>query len=214
LANAVTRVALVSTSPAVRAGLRALLASAGDVVIVAESPTLQVGILEALDVPPDVVVLDAPSASSLDDLTDWMDGVDVGLLVLGPADGLERLLALAPAFAWGYLARESGPAELAAAIEAVAAGLTVLEPGLLGHFTRDARPSSSIVASTVEDLTQRERETLQLVAEGLTNKAIAVRLAISDHTVKFHVASILAKLGAGSRTEAVHLAARQGLIAL
>ena len=104
-----TRVALVSTSPAVRAGLRALLASAGDVVIVAESPTLQVGILEALDVPPDVVVLDAPSASSLDDLTDWMDGVDVGLLVLGPADGLDRLLASAPAFAWGYLAREQRP---------------------------------------------------------------------------------------------------------
>jgi DNA-binding NarL/FixJ family response regulator len=214
LATIVTRVALVSTSPAVRAGLRALLASAGEVAIVAESPTLQAGFLDALDVPPDVVVLDAPSTSSLDDLADWLDVVEIGMLVLGPAEGVEKLLGLAPTFPWGYLARESGPAELAAAIQAVAAGLTVLASDLLGRFTRETRPSSSIVASSVEDLTQRERETLQLVAEGLTNKAIAMRLSISDHTVKFHVASILAKLGAGSRTEAVHLAARQGLIAL
>jgi DNA-binding NarL/FixJ family response regulator len=209
-----TRVLLVSTSPAVRAGLRALLATAGDVVVVAESPASQPGLVEGLDAPPDVAVVDVASASALDDLSEWLDGPDVGLLVLGPPDGLERVLALSPAFAWGYLARESGPAELEAAIRAVAAGLTVIEPALLDRLARENRPSASIVAPAGEDLTQRERETLQLVAQGLTNKGIATRLSISDHTVKFHVASILAKLGAGSRTEAVHLAARQGLIAL
>ena len=209
-----TRVLLVSTSPAVRAGLRALLATAGDIDVVTEAPTLQPGLVDGLERPPDVVVLDAASASGLDDLADWLEGADAGLLVLGPPDGLDRLLSSAPSFAWGYLARESGPAELEAAIRAVAAGLMGIEPTLLDRLARDIRPSASIAAPGSEDLTQRERETLQLVAQGLTNKAIAARLAISDHTVKFHVASILAKLGAGSRTEAVHLAARQGLIAL
>jgi DNA-binding NarL/FixJ family response regulator len=210
----VTRVVLVSTSPAVRAGLRALLAAAGDVDIVGEALTFQDGRVELLDAPPDVVVVDAPAASALDDLLAWLDRPDIGVLVLGPPDGLDRIATLGAGFAWGYLLRESGPAELAAAIRAVAAGLTVVEPDLLLRLTRDARPPSPVVEREGEELTARERETLQLVAEGLTNKAIAARLSISDHTVKFHVASILAKLGAGSRTEAVHLAARQGLIAL
>ena len=70
------------------------------------------------------------------------------------------------------------------------------------------------VADEIDDLTAREREVLTLVAIGLTNKAIAQRLTISDHTVKFHVAAILAKLGAESRTEAVHLAARRGMLTL
>jgi len=210
----VTRVVLVSTSPAVRAGLRALLGAAGDVVVVGEGATLAVGLVDVLDAPPDVVVVDAPSAGSLDDLLEWLDGQDIGVLVLGPPNGLERLVGVEPTVAWGYLLRESGPSELEAAIRAVAAGLTVVEPELLGQLTREARPPTAIVEREGEDLTQRERETLQLVAEGLSNKAIAGRLSISDHTVKFHVASILAKLGAGSRTEAVHLAARRGLIAL
>ena len=64
------------------------------------------------------------------------------------------------------------------------------------------------------DLTHREREVLGLVAEGLANKAIARRLTISEHTVKFHVAAILTKLGAGSRTEAVRFGAQRGLVAL
>jgi DNA-binding NarL/FixJ family response regulator len=210
----VARVVLISTSPAVRAGLRALLASAGDVDVVGEAPFLQTGLVETLDPLPDVVVVDAPSASALEDLLEWLDRQDMGVLVLGSPDGLDRVASLGSAFTWGYLLRESGPAELAAAIHAVASGLTVVEPDLLPRLLREAHPPTPVAEREGEELTQRERETLQLVAEGLTNKAIAARLAISDHTVKFHVASILAKLGAGSRTEAVHLAARQGLIAL
>src|SRR4051794_18247743 len=154
----VTRVVLVSTSPAVRAGLRALLAAAGDVDVVGEGAMLASGVVDALDTPPDVIVVDAPSRSGLDDLLEWLDGQDVGVLVLGPPDGLERLATLGPAFAWGYLLRESGPTELEAAIRAVAAGLTVVEPELLGRLTREARPPTAVVEHEGEDLTLRERE--------------------------------------------------------
>jgi DNA-binding NarL/FixJ family response regulator len=67
---------------------------------------------------------------------------------------------------------------------------------------------------TVEELTPREVEVLRLLADGLGNKEVALRLGISDHTVQFHISSILAKLGAGSRTEAVTLGIRRGLILL
>jgi len=209
-----SRVVLVSSSPAVRAGLRTLLGAAGDVDVIGEAPSFRPDLAQAFDVPPDVLVLDTGSASALDDVLDGFDDPEVGLLVLGPPDGVGRLLVGQPPFAWGYLSPQSGPEEIGAAIRAVAAGLTVLEPGLLAVLERGTRAATPMAGESREELTAREREILQLVAEGLTNKAIALRLTISDHTVKFHVASILAKLGAGSRTEAVHLAARQGLIAL
>ena len=103
--------------------------------------------------------------------------------------------------------------EIAAAIEAAAAGLVVFAPDLVetllpGQATAAADPS----AGPVEVLTPRELEVLRLLAIGLGNKEIAGRLKISDHTVKFHVASIMGKLGAASRTEAVTLGIRHGLI--
>ena len=182
--------------------------------MIGEAPGLRPDLAQAFDVPPDVLVLDVGSASDLDEVIDGLEDPELGLLVLGPPDGVGRLLGGQPSFAWGYLSPQSGPQEISAAVRAVAAGLTVIEPGLLTVLERGGRVATPMVDESQEGLTAREREILQLVAEGLTNKAIALRLTISDHTVKFHVASILAKLGAGSRTEAVHLAARQGLIAL
>jgi DNA-binding NarL/FixJ family response regulator len=92
--------------------------------------------------------------------------------------------------------------------------LVALDPelatGALGSQATGPLPG----ASEGDELTAREREVLTLVAIGLTNKAIAQRLSISDHTVKFHVASLLAKLDAESRTEAVHVATRRGLMTL
>jgi DNA-binding NarL/FixJ family response regulator len=99
--------------------------------------------------------------------------------------------------------------EVAAAVRAVHAGLVVLHPAALEPATA-GDPSATAGAP----LTAREREILELMADGASNRIIAARLAISRHTAKFHVASILAKLGAGSRTEAVALALRGGLLAV
>ena len=101
------------------------------------------------------------------------------------------------------LARDLSAEELAAAVTAVAHGMTVLGPG---------RVDPTAVVN--DALTVRELEVLQLAADGLTNKAIARRLAISEHTVKFHIRTLLAKLQAASRTEAVSVAVRRGLLAL
>jgi DNA-binding NarL/FixJ family response regulator len=135
-------------------------------------------------------------------------------VVLGPPSAAGRLRLAGPSFAWAYLARDAEPRRIVAAVRAVAAGLVALDPefatSALGSQATGPLPG----ASEADELTAREREVLTLVAIGLTNKAIAQRLSISDHTVKFHVASLLAKLDAESRTEAVHVAARRGLLTL
>ncbi len=128
----------------------------------------------------------------------------------------------------GMLPRDASAEEIVAAVEAVASGLVVLDrraAASLAAFaaarTPAARsaaggPASGLEALDVpgDPLTPRELEVLQLLAQGLANKTIAARLHVSEHTAKFHVASIMTKLGAASRTEAVTLAARRGLLIL
>ena len=109
--------------------------------------------------------------------------------------------------------RHASSEEIVAAIEAVAAGLVVLHPEAMPSLRSTSLARPGVVAAVADQrLTAREIEILGLIAEGLGNKAIAARLRISDHTVKFHIASIFAKLSAGSRTEAVTIGVRQGLI--
>lgn len=220
------QIAVISPLPAVRAGLRALLSSAAGHQVVAESAQL-----ELLDRPPaaiDVVVIDAgdldpeelgsvmePSApGEAGELSD--SGLLPGIVLLGPIAGDDQLPALLGDRAWGYLPRDTTAERLAAAIEAVAGGLVAIDPSLAGRLLARGAPgaAASVAETGGEALTEREREVLQLVALGLPNKQIARRLGISEHTVKFHVAAILAKLGAASRTEAVHLGARRGLVTL
>jgi NarL family two-component system response regulator YdfI len=111
------------------------------------------------------------------------------------------------------LPRHASSEEIVAAIDAVAAGLVVLHPEAMTSLRSASRARPGAVAAVADQrLTAREIEILGLIAEGLGNKAIAARLRISDHTVKFHIASIFAKLSAGSRTEAVTIGVRQGLI--
>jgi DNA-binding NarL/FixJ family response regulator len=109
----------------------------------------------------------------------------------------------------GCLPRHATPGELGGAVRAVQAGLFAVHPDALS-------PTAAVAASPASGLplTAREREILELIAEGANNRVVAARLAISRHTVKFHVASVLAKLGARSRTEAVTLALRTGLLAV
>src|SRR5262245_57757556 len=207
------RLAVVSPYPALRAGLRSLLVGEGlDVVAEAADPAELLHPLGDLD----VAVLDV-GADELDALLELLpDAPTLRPVVLGPVAGAERLPARLEGRAWGYLPREAGPDVLAQAARTVAAGLLAVDPALAAGLlavptpTRGADPA----AAPLEELTPREREVLALMAEGLANKQIAQRLRISEHTVKFHVAAILAKLGAASRTEAGYVAARRGLIAL
>jgi DNA-binding NarL/FixJ family response regulator len=127
-----------------------------------------------------------------------------------PRDGEQRR-------SHSFLRRRVRSEALAAAVRAVAAGLVVSHPELLsrredsGPTDSGEEPGEGLGANL---LTVREREVLEMIAEGLPNKAIAGEMGITAHTVKFHVASIMQKLGASSRTEAVTLGLRQGLILL
>lgn len=111
----------------------------------------------------------------------------------------------------GALSQDVTPAQIAAAVHAAAAGLQVMPAEEGAGFLPD-RPMHEPVPEIVEPLTPREMDVLEMLAEGLSNKLIAHRLSISDHTAKFHVNSILAKLNAGTRTEAVTRGIRLGLI--
>jgi two-component system, NarL family, response regulator YdfI len=105
--------------------------------------------------------------------------------------------------------------QVVAALQAAVAGLVILHPQEINQgFPAAPAPLSQPVTDLPEPLTRREREVLQMLASGLANKEIAARLNISEHTVKFHVASLLGKLGASGRTEAVALGIRRGLVLL
>jgi len=113
------------------------------------------------------------------------------------------------------IARDAGPDELLLALQAADAGFVLLHPTSVRGLTLETAPpnASDITAEEfTEELTAREEQVLRLVSIGLGNKEIAARLAISDHTVKFHISSILGKLNAASRTEAVSLGIKRGFI--
>jgi len=202
------RLVVAADDPLARAGLAAILAALPDYVVVA----LGGGDLAAetaaglSDEPVDVVVWDVGRDATERDAEERL-GTGAPVLALVADDE-------GAALAWrlgcrGLLPRQADAEQLAAAVSALAAGLVVLAPALAAALSPAAE-----MGDVVSDLTPRELEVLRLVAEGLTNKAIAQRLAISDHTVKFHVNAILSKLGAQSRTDAVVRASRLGLIAL
>jgi NarL family two-component system response regulator YdfI len=168
---------------------------------------------------PEVVILavDAQGETAFESFGNvggWNDaGVPIILLVENPARRISETL---PGGVRAVLPRNVTPAEIVGAIEAVVAGLYVFHPSDVDSISM-LRPRESDTASefgrpVVERLTPREIEVLQLLSEGLGNKEIAVRLNVSEHTAKFHVASIMGKLGATSRTEAVTLGIRHGLV--
>jgi DNA-binding NarL/FixJ family response regulator len=212
---------LAAATPVARAGLRALLAAepADDLEIIGEAPATDglPATVEALH--PDVLLVDlAIAGESLLDglpaLTSAFPGL--GVVLLGPAGDQAVREALA-AGARAYLRLDAAGQELAAAVRAAALGLTVLDPAtagplLAGLVGQAATPVAPL--ETTPPLTPRELQVLQLLAQGYTNRGIAHRLSISEHTAKFHVGMLLSKLGAASRAEAVARAARQGLVLL
>jgi DNA-binding NarL/FixJ family response regulator len=206
------RVLVKASSPIARAGLESLLQAHPALGLVEDSFGDARGI-EA-ESPPDVLLVEAETLAdpAAREAMDWaVAGGPVVLLVHNPATEAvrEALRAGVKAVLPSGLA---GP-EIVAAIEAAATGLVVLDATGIETLLRAASPAlSGGSEALVEALTPREVEVLQLLASGLGNKEIASRLEISEHTVKFHVASIMGKLGASSRTEAVTLGIRHGLI--
>jgi two-component system nitrate/nitrite response regulator NarL len=204
------RVLIVADDPLARAGLAALLADQPGCVVVGQVAG-EADLPAALDVHrPDVALWDLgwDPTSSLERLADLAEaGPPIVALLPDESHAADARTAGAS----GLLLRDTGADPLVAALMAAAQGLLVLEPSLAA-----AMPAAGDQAPTplIEELTPRELEVLQLLAEGLPNKAIARRLDISEHTVKFHVNAILGKLGAQSRTEAVVRATRVGLILL
>jgi DNA-binding NarL/FixJ family response regulator len=138
--------------------------------------------------------------------------------ILWLADDLQQSARLFPeslAHARGILPLEATAEELHAAIRALAEGLWVGAPALVGAlFGGPSKQVDPDAEPLIEPLTEREVEVLGWLAQGLANKQIAVQLGISEHTVKFHVSAIYAKLGATSRTEAVRQGVHRGLVVL
>ena len=207
------RVRVKASSPMAKAGLESLLRPYSALRLVEDSAEEDSQGVES-ELPADVLVVEAESLSdaAAREAQDWAGtGAAAVLLVRNPA--VEPVAEALRAGVKAVLPSGMDGPEIAAAIEAAAAGLTVLDPTsldlLLGAPSAAAKGTSEAL---VEPLTERELEVLNLVAAGLGNKEVAFRLKISEHTVKFHVASIMGKLGAGSRTEAVTLAIRHGLI--
>ncbi|KAG8526098.1 uncharacterized protein KY384_000091 [Bacidia gigantensis] len=162
---------------------------------------------------PEVVLCDTSPADALR-VIEALSGEGAALVLLGEDHSEYQLMADAVLPGWAYLRKEADRIEILGAIRAAGAGLIAVDRSF-SLLPGSAFPlADAEILPPDETLTAREREVLQQMTHGLPNKQIAARLNISQHTVKFHVASILAKLGASSRTEAVTSGARRGLVSL
>jgi NarL family two-component system response regulator YdfI len=212
----VIRVFIVAASPLARAGLENLLAARGAQVVgsIATIETLADLLSEAA---PDVVLVDSsgePFESTLESIVASGLAADVPLVVVGEGISAAAAGDALRAGIRAALPADISPEQLVAALDAAASGLFVLHPSHAAEAISAASAPTAALDELTEALTRREVEVLQMLAGGLSNKEIAARLSISDHTVKFHVASILGKLGAASRTEAVSIGIRRGLVLL
>jgi two-component system, NarL family, response regulator YdfI len=198
----VIRVLTVTASALLRAGLASLAEVVGSATHVEEALTF------AAETHPDLMIVECDERSIRDVLISA--GESPPLLLLSADPDPEWLSAALRAGVRGVIPRDAPEQEIAAAIEGAAAGLVVLHP----DWVENAITRRVAGAPAAEPLSPREIDVLRLMAEGASNKTIAWKLEISEHTVKFHVNSILSKLRAGSRTEAVMLGVRRGLVPL
>lgn len=205
------RLAILAPTPALRSGLRTLLAGDERVEVVAEGESLsELEQLDGLD-----VILVAGADIPLEILRTQLEQSDAppALLILSDEPHVARALPSMPTRAWGLLSPDVAEEELLAAVFAVHEGLLAAAPALMQPLLGPVTEINETQELT-EELTDRESEVLQQLAQGLANKQIALRLNISEHTVKFHVSAIYAKLSVANRTEAVWRGARLGLIVL
>ena len=204
-----TRAFVVAPAPVTRAGLRSMLAIAEgtDVRVVGEasSPTDSSELSEA-----DVVLLANEELLEEASFAVAEDGTQALVLISDEDNAVSRLRAM-QLRGWGVVPPDAPPEELAAAVAAAGQGLIVLPKAVTERLLHEPAASAEELSET---LTAREREVLDLLGHGLSNKLIGRELHISEHTVKFHISSLYAKLGVNNRAEAVSRGARYGLISL
>jgi len=212
----VIRVFLIAASPLARAALQNRLKTES-VKIVGAAATIDALGGDLSDTQADVLLVDGVGESPdamIESLADSDLAAEIPVVMLTEAASAAVSAQALRVGIRAMLPNEVSSDQLIAALEAAAAGLVVLHPTEIPAFYPAASPASQPLAELPEPLTRREREVLQMLAAGLANKEIAARLNISDHTAKFHVAAILGKLGAATRTEAVALGIRRGLVLL
>lgn len=205
------QVVVLAPGLAVRAGLGAILSADQQVEVVAQASVFQ----ELDTLPPFDVLVTTAESFARREIAAFAQGLEPApaLLLLSDDPGSAQALAQLPLRAWGLLPEDCSEDELVYAVQALHQGLMVSTPAaiqpLLGRaVTAD---SGDLV---IEELTERETEVLELLAEGMANKQIAYQLGISEHTIKFHVSSIYTKLAVSNRTEAVRRGIQLGLISL
>ena len=201
------RILIVDDHPVVRDGLAAMLKTQTDFEVVGEAGDGEEAMRKIADWDPDVILLDLemPGVDGIETLQRLKEmDAPARAIVFTVFDTDERIVSAMRAGAMGYLLKGAPREDVFRAVRVVNEGGSLLEPAVASRFLDSINDPDA--------LTARQKEVLKLIATGLLNKEIANRLYISERTVKFHVSEILAKLGAGNRTEAVAIATGKGLI--
>lgn len=207
------RILVLAASLAERAGIRALLSVDEEIEVIAETAALN----ELETLPPDIdVMVSVAEAATFPELGDFLAGMEPPPAVLMLTDQPQAAQELSELHtrAWGLLPQDTSEEELLAAVNALYEGLLVGTPALIQPLLGQPIQTYTDEDTLVETLTDRESEVLELLAQGLANKQIALELGISEHTIKFHISSIYTKLGVTNRIEAVRLGVRLGIIVL
>lgn len=210
------RVLVADDEELVRSGLRMILGAEPDLEVVGEAADGPATLVSVRDLRPDVVLLDIrmPGLDGLEVARRLaITHPDVHVVILTTFDNDEYVFAALKGGAAGFLLKDAPAARLADAVRAAATGDAVLAPSVTRRVVRrlvEARPL--VDSRALDELTEREREVLSLMAEGLSNGEIAARLVIGEGTVKTHVARILTKLDVRDRLQAVVLAFRTGFV--
>jgi NarL family two-component system response regulator LiaR len=205
-------VLIVDDHAVVREGLRAFLQLQDGIEVAGEAGDGEEALERALALRPDVILMDLvmPKLDGVGAMRELRARVpETRVIVLTSFLDDERLLPAIQAGAAGYLLKNAEPAEIARAIRAAHRGETIIDGAVASRLVQaiaDGRPSPAD-----QTLTRREREVLELIARGRSNKRIAFELGISEKTVKTHVGHVLAKLGVSDRTQAALVAVRDGL---
>ena len=207
---------IVDDHAIVREGLRTLIAAKPGMELVGEAKDGVEAVTMAAALQPDVILMDMlmPRKDGLAAISDIIqDNPDARILVLTSFDDDDRVFSAIKAGALGYLLKDSSPQQLLQAIRDVYHGRSSLHPTIALKVIRELNQPSDL-PPTDEPLTEREVETLRLIAQGLPNQQIAEQLSISERTVGKHVSNILEKLHLANRTQAALYALRRGLASL
>jgi two-component system, NarL family, response regulator DevR len=198
------RIFLLDDHEVVRRGVADLLSSVSDFVVVGEAGTADEARNRIVAIRPDVAILDArlPDGSGIDVCRDIRSALpETYCLILTSYDDEDAVLASVLAGASGYVLKEVRGSGLIDAIRQVAMGRSLIPPGVIEQVMARIRAGNA-VDNRLSGLTEREREVLDLIAQGLTNRQIGERLFLAEKTIKNYVSSLLAKLGMERRTQA------------